>query len=82
LGTRHLELRAEALSVTNTPQFGNPSNNVSNADFGHITGASGGATGNRTTELAAKVTFEAQPPHLLHILEGVHRFESELEMSN
>jgi hypothetical protein len=53
----NLELRAEAFSVTNSPQFGNPSSNVTNADFGHINGGSGGATGSRALELAGKVTF-------------------------
>jgi len=52
-----LELRAEAFSLTNTPQYGNPSSNISNSDFGQINGASGNATGNRTTELAGKITF-------------------------
>lgn len=52
-----LELRAEAFSLTNTPQFGNPSSNISNADFGHINFTNGNATGNRVTELAGKITF-------------------------
>lgn len=51
------EMRAEAFSLTNTPQFGNPSSNVTNQDFGHIDGANGGATGNRVVELAGKITF-------------------------
>jgi hypothetical protein len=53
----NLELRAEAFSLTNTPQFGNPSSNVANSDFGHINATSGGAGGNRTIELAGKITF-------------------------
>ncbi|WP_348267915.1 carboxypeptidase regulatory-like domain-containing protein [Edaphobacter sp. DSM 109919] len=53
----NLELRGEAFSITNTPQFGNPSNSITNADFGHIDGSNGGATGNRVIELAGKVTF-------------------------
>ncbi|WP_348269897.1 carboxypeptidase regulatory-like domain-containing protein [Edaphobacter paludis] len=53
----NLELRGEAFSITNTPQFGNPSNSITNADFGHIDGANGGASGNRVIELAGKVTF-------------------------
>ena len=51
------EMRAEAFSLTNTPQFGNPSSNVTNQDFGHIDGANGGASGNRVVELAGKITF-------------------------
>lgn len=53
----NLELRAEAFSLTNTPQFGNPSNSFTASDFGHIDGANGGASGSRTVELGAKVTF-------------------------
>jgi hypothetical protein len=52
-----LELRAEAFSLTNTPQFGNPNGNVTNPDFGHINFTNGNATGNRITELAGKITF-------------------------
>jgi len=52
-----LELRAEAFSVTNTPQYGNPSSNVNNSDFGQINAGSGGASGNRTMELAGKIRF-------------------------
>ena len=51
------ELRAEAFSVTNTPQYGNPSGNVNNSDFGQINGSSGGASGNRSMELAGKIRF-------------------------
>jgi outer membrane receptor protein involved in Fe transport len=51
------ELRAEAFSVTNTPQYGNPSSNVNNSDFGQINGSSGGASGNRSMELAGKIRF-------------------------
>lgn len=53
----NLEFRAEAFSLTNTPQFGNPSNSITNSNFGHIDGANGGASGNRTMELAGKITF-------------------------
>ncbi|MGI4755989.1 MAG: TonB-dependent receptor domain-containing protein [Janthinobacterium lividum] len=52
-----LELRAEAFGVTNTPQYGNPSSNVNNSDFGQINASSGGATGNRSMELAGKIRF-------------------------
>jgi hypothetical protein len=51
------ELRAEAFSVTNTPQYGNPSSNVNNSDFGQINGSSGGASGNRSMELAGKIRY-------------------------
>ncbi len=36
-----MELRAEAFSVTNTPQFSNPNSNLGDANFGFITGAGG-----------------------------------------
>lgn len=51
------ELRGEAFSVTNTPQYGNPSSNVNNSDFGQINASSGGASGNRSVELAGKIRF-------------------------
>ncbi|SEC42689.1 Carboxypeptidase regulatory-like domain-containing protein [Terriglobus roseus] len=53
----NLELRAEGFSITNTPQYGNPSSNVNNSDFGQINGSSGGASGNRSVELAGKIRF-------------------------
>jgi len=50
-----LEFRAEAFSITNTPQFDQPNANASDSvGFGHITGTIGG---NRTVELGAKLTF-------------------------
>lgn len=52
-----LEFRAEAFSLTNTPQYGNPSSSVANSDFGQINASSGGASGNRTVELAGKIRF-------------------------
>ena len=53
-----LEIRAEAFSVTNTPHFDQPNADAgNNASFGHITGTIGGADGNRTVELGAKLTF-------------------------
>jgi hypothetical protein len=55
-----LEVRGEAFSVTNTPQFNNPNTGVNNYNvdsskntFGVITG-SGGA---RTLQLGARLTF-------------------------
>lgn len=49
-----LELRAEAFSVTNTPQFDLPNGDFSSSNFGHITSVVGG---NRVMELGAKITF-------------------------
>jgi hypothetical protein len=50
-----MEFRAEAFSVTNTPQFDQPNANASDAaGFGHITNTIGG---NRTVQLSAKLTF-------------------------
>jgi hypothetical protein len=47
------ELRGEAFSVTNTPQFNNPTTDVSNSNYGYITGAGGG----RGMQLGVKVSF-------------------------
>ena len=49
-----LELRAQAFSVTNTPQFDNPTSDITSGNFGKITGAGGGS---RSVELGAKFTF-------------------------
>jgi hypothetical protein len=48
-----MELRCESFSVTNTAQFNNPNGDVSNANYGYITGA-GGARG---MQLGAKISF-------------------------
>jgi len=47
------ELRGEAFSVTNTPQFNNPTTDVSNSNYGYVTGAGGG----RGLQLGVKVSF-------------------------
>jgi hypothetical protein len=52
-----LEFRAEAFSVTNTPQFDNPNTGFStstSSNFGYVTNTLGG---NRIVELGAKLTF-------------------------
>ncbi len=52
-----LEFRAEAFSVTNTPQFDNPGAGFSTntaSNFGYVTGTLGG---NRSVQLGAKLTF-------------------------
>ena len=49
-----LEFRAEAFSVTNTPQFSNPNTNRNSSNFGLVTGTNGG---NRAVQLGAKLTF-------------------------
>ena len=48
-----MEIRGESFSVTNTPQFNNPTTDVSNANYGYITGAGGG----RGLQLGAKISF-------------------------
>ena len=48
-----LELRGEAFSITNTPQFNNPNTNLGDANFGFVTGA-GGA---RSLQLGFKLEF-------------------------
>jgi hypothetical protein len=59
-----LQFRAEAFGLTNTPQFANPSANVSNATFtnGVVTNLNGydtitSSTGQRQLRFAAKLTF-------------------------
>jgi hypothetical protein len=48
-----MELRGEAFSVTNTPQFNNPTTDVSNSNYGYITGAGGG----RGLQVGVKIAF-------------------------
>ncbi len=48
-----LEIRGEAFSVTNTPQFGNPNTNLGDANFGFVTGAGG----SRSLQLGLKLDF-------------------------
>lgn len=49
-----VEFRAEAFSVTNTPQFADPITNFNDANFGKVKSANGG---NRSLELSAKFSF-------------------------
>ena len=49
-----LEFRADAFSVTNTPQFDLPTVDMTNSNFGHITSTIGG---NRAISFGAKITF-------------------------
>ena len=48
------ELRAEAFSVTNSPQFSLPTTDQTSPNFGYIKGVDGG---NRTIQFGAKLTF-------------------------
>jgi hypothetical protein len=48
-----LEARGEAYNLTNSPRWGNPTNNVNNANFGQILGAGG----EREIQLALRLTF-------------------------
>jgi len=48
------EIRGEAFSVTNTPQFSRPTTDVSNSNYGYITGVDGGARG---MQLGFKLSF-------------------------
>jgi hypothetical protein len=58
-----LQLRADSLNVTNTPQFSNPQTSMTNANFGYITStlSSGtgvnGTGGGRVVTGGVKVTF-------------------------
>ena len=49
----NLELRGESFNLTNSPQFSNPDVTLGDANFGYITGASGG----RVIQLGAKLSF-------------------------
>jgi len=49
-----MEIRGEAFSVTNTPQFQRPQTDISNSNFGYITAVDGGARG---MQLGAKLSF-------------------------
>jgi hypothetical protein len=54
----HLEFRAEFFNLTNTPQFGNPSNtNFQSTYFGQITGLVDGANDPREIQFALKLYF-------------------------
>jgi hypothetical protein len=48
-----LEIRGEGFAVTNTPQWNNPTTDVSSSNYGFITGAGGG----RSLQLGAKLNF-------------------------
>ena len=58
-----LDLRAEAFNLTNTPQFSNPSNSITSATFGMVTGTRSSGTGvngtggGRAVQFGVKVTF-------------------------
>ncbi|MGH9663907.1 MAG: TonB-dependent receptor domain-containing protein, partial [Bryobacteraceae bacterium] len=49
-----LQLRGEAFGITNTAQFANPGTTLGNANFGYVTGTSGGG---RILQLGAKLSF-------------------------
>jgi hypothetical protein len=58
-----LQLRADSLNVTNTPQFNNPQTSMTNANFGYVTStlSSGtgvnGTGGGRVVTGGVKLTF-------------------------
>ncbi len=57
----NIELRGEAFSITNTPEFANPGTTLGSANFGYVTGTLGGNTtssnGNRVLQLGMKFSF-------------------------
>jgi len=59
----HLEMRAEAFNLTNTPQFSNPNTSLTSSSFSYITGTIGSGTGvngtggGRAAQLSVKVVF-------------------------
>lgn len=59
-----LDIRMDVFQLTNTPQFSNPSNSITSATFGHVTGTQGSGQGavnsvggGRTLQLAAIFKF-------------------------
>jgi hypothetical protein len=54
-----LTLRADAINLTNTPNWGNPSLDINSTNFGRITGTSGnsGSPSNRLVVLQGRITF-------------------------
>jgi len=50
---KSLQVRLEAYSVTNSPQWGNPNTSYGGTTFGQITSSSG----NRTLQVAAKFYY-------------------------
>jgi hypothetical protein len=58
-----LEFRAEAFSLTNTPQFNNPGSTLGSSTFGYVTSTLGsgsgvnGVGGGRAVQLGAKLSF-------------------------
>ena len=50
---KELEFRVDAIDVLNSPQFGNPEDDISSLTFGRITTA----TGNRIIVLGARINF-------------------------
>jgi hypothetical protein len=59
----HLDIRAEAFNLTNTPEFSNPNTSLTSSSFGYVTGTLGSGTGvngtggGRACQLSIKVTF-------------------------
>ena len=50
---KYVQLRLEAYSVTNSPQWGMPNTSFGDTSFGQITSA----TGNRSIQIAAKFYY-------------------------
>jgi len=59
----HLDIRAEAFNLTNTPEFSNPNTSLTSSSCGYVTGTLGSGTGvngtggGRACQLSIKVTF-------------------------
>ncbi len=59
----HLDVRADAFNLTNTPQFANPNASLTSSSFGFVTSTIGSGTGvngtggGRAVALSVKVTF-------------------------
>ena len=59
--TRRIEIRLQAANITNTPKFGQPTNNVTSGTFMRLTSATGGETfgsyGERQIQLGVRFEF-------------------------
>jgi hypothetical protein len=54
---KYLQLRLEAYSVKNSPQWGLPNTSFGDTSFGQITDTNGSTAGNRTLQIAAKFYY-------------------------
>ena len=54
---KYFQLRLEAYSLKNSPQWGNPNTTFGDTSFGQITATNAITPGNRTIQVAAKFYY-------------------------